>query len=239
MAAFFLHWLSMPWHLSAEVIRAWSNPVPKRVNLGWCTPSQALQHENRFPFSIMHESHSLKWHTFLCKHGKHANTRRHTDNYISVENPSFLLTLVNTWHRDRSTSVHQWSFSLRWRETSFAYVDAVCMETHSQGKPLTCSHAPALCKCQTVRERVYLGAVWYFYTFRAAALSLSLSHTHTHTHTLGLPPLPIQGQTLAFTTSLSMTRKYQEHFSINTNINAVKNLSFLYKVWPNVKMEPV
>ncbi len=113
------------------------------------------------------------WKT--CKH-----TQAHRQLYICGKSQSFLLTLVNTWHRDRSTSVHQWSFSLRWRETSYAYVDAVCMETHSQGKPLTCSHAPALCKCQTVRERVYLGAVWYFYTFRAAALSLS--HTHTHTH---------------------------------------------------------
>lgn len=61
-----------------------------------------------------HVNHSR--HTFLCKHGKHANT--HTQLCTCGKSQSFLLTLVHTWHRDRSTSLYQWSFSLMWRETS-------------------------------------------------------------------------------------------------------------------------
>lgn len=53
--------------------------------------------------------------------------------------------------------------------------------THSEGSPLKHSHARALCKCQTVGERVYLGAVWYFYTFLIASY-VGRTHRNTLTH---------------------------------------------------------
>lgn len=138
------------------------------IQRGIHTPPKALQHENRFPLSITRESHTLKRHIFLGKHVRHANTCTHThiQLYTCGKSQSFLLTLVHTWHMDSSTSLHQWSFSLRWRETSYTRIHTTCTGTHSQGNPLTYSHAPALCKCQTVGEGVYLGALWYFYTFQ-------------------------------------------------------------------------
>lgn len=61
--------------------------------------------------------------------------------------------------------------------------------THSEGSPLTHSHARALCKCQTVGERVYLGAAWYFYTFLIASY-VGRTHRNTLTHKCSLFQLP-------------------------------------------------
>lgn len=111
------------------------------------------------------------------------NMQTHIHNCVPVENPR-----VSFW---------PWS-TLDTGTEAPAYINGAFLlcggkphthsvtRTHSQGNPLTYSHAPALCKCQTVGERVYLGAVWYFYTFVTASLS------HTHIHKLGLPTLPIQ-----------------------------------------------
>lgn len=155
-------------------------PPPTRgLQRGIRPPSKALRHENRFPLSVTHESQTSyismqTWDT-------------HIHNCIPVENPR-----VSFW---------PWS-TLDTGTEAPAYINGAFLlsrgkpHTHSmtrirsQGNPLTYSHAPAFCKCQTVRERVYLGAVWYFYTFVTA--SLSLSQTHAHARKLGLPTLPIQ-----------------------------------------------
>lgn len=102
---------------------------------------------------------------FLYKHGKHANTH----NCILVENPS-----VSFWPRS----------SLQETPARINGAFLLCggkphthsvTRTRSRGNPLTHSHAPDLCKCQTVGERVYLGEVWYFYTF-FSCLNVTLSY---------------------------------------------------------------
>lgn len=100
----------------------------------------------------------------------------HIHNCVPVENPR-----VSFWPRstlDTGTEVPAYINGAFLLCGGKPHTHSVT-RTHSQGNPLTYSHAPALCKCQTVGERVYLGAVWYFYTFVTA----SLSHTHTHTNT--------------------------------------------------------
>lgn len=120
-----------------------------------------------FP-SAVHMDHTR--HTFLCKHGKHANT------YTSV----YLWKIpVSFWPRstlDSATEAPDYINGAFLSCGGKPHTHCV-MRTHSQGNPLTYSHAPALCKCQTVGERVYLGAPRYFYTFVTA----SLVHTHTPT----------------------------------------------------------
>ena len=59
------------------------HPPPTRgLQRGVRLPPNTLRHENRFPLSTTHESHTLKRHTFLCKHGEHANAHTHITVYL-------------------------------------------------------------------------------------------------------------------------------------------------------------
>lgn len=141
---------------------------------GETVSSKVLQHENRIP-SQLRTKHTR--HTLLCKHiHTHTNThaRPHTHS-LPVENPSFLLTSVHTG-TEEPVYINGAFLSSGGKPRPHGVTG-----THSQGSPLTHSHARALCKCQAVGERVYLGAVGYFYTFLIA--SPSPSHTELHSHT--------------------------------------------------------
>lgn len=60
------------------------------------------QHENRFPFAIMHESHThLNTSRCLCKHGGTRKDTHATDCSPVEKSLSFPLTLVSTPLKDR------------------------------------------------------------------------------------------------------------------------------------------
>lgn len=152
----------------------WHIPLTRGF-LGSVIPaSKTLQYENRFPFSVMNETHSKTSYISM----QTLKTHKHKQLYTGGKFQSFHLTLSCTWHRISSTILHQWTFSLWWRETSYTEVYAQQAQAHPhRANP---SHTPTLhpelCKCQTVGERVYLGVGWYFYTFH---------YCFTLTHTLG------------------------------------------------------
>lgn len=143
------------------------------TKVGETVSSKVLQHENRIP-SQFRTNHTR--HTLLCKHTHtYTNTRAHTVYLWKIP--------VSFWPRS--------TFNTGTEEPG--YINGAFLSsggkprphgvtrTHSQGSPLTHSHARALCKCQAVGERVYLGATGYFYTFLIA--SPSPSHTELHSHT--------------------------------------------------------
>lgn len=156
------------------------------------------------------------------------NVQTHTQLYTCGKSQSFLLTLGTLDTGTGAPAYINRAFLLGGGKphTQTAYT-----RTHSQGNPLTYSHAPALCKCQTVGERVYLGVAWYFYTF---LYCLSLSHTHTHTRSGSSNTAhPMKGKPWPWcTTSLGITQKYQNTWTFML----WDILSCLCKVYPNVRI---
>lgn len=152
----------------------WHIPLTRGFLSSVIPSSKTLQYENRFPFSVMNVTHSKTSYISM----QTLKTRKHKQLYTGGKFQSFHLTLSCTWHRINSTILHQWTFSLWWRETSYTQVYAQQAQAHPhRANPLrTPTLHPELCKCQTVGERVYLGVARYFYTFH---------YCFTLTHTLG------------------------------------------------------
>lgn len=149
----------------------------------------------------MNETHTLKTSYISIQTWK---TRKHKQLCACGKSQNSLLTLSCTWHRNSSTILHQWTFSLWGRETS----DTHRRTRSEQSRTLTvrAPHVLPRSSQSSVNVRPWeRGFILECYGIFTPLVTASFLHTHTH---LGFPTLPTQCKSLCIMHNTILTCIY-------------------------------
>lgn len=185
--------------------------------------SKTLQYENRFPFSVMNETHSKTSYISM----QTLKTRKHKQLYAGGKFQSFHLTLGCTWHR--ISSINGPFLSDGGKPHTHTY-------THSKHRHTLIGQTPHVLP-RSIQSSVNVspwerGFILEWHGIFTPFITASLLHTH-----LGFPTLPTQFNSLCI---MHNTTLRHPHMSLQSNIKTndrVQHHNELFKVNKSPNLE--